>query len=136
MIWATDLGVVLGSTGTFIAALVGAVAFFQTRRTEHKTATREEVKQAFDLQDLAMVEVRDTNTRLTLEIARVRGKNDAMHETLNSTFAKMAELKAEHTKCTVDLDALGAKQRKTEETLTGLQDALHIAEAKIAELGG
>lgn len=136
MIFALDLGVFLGSTGTFIAAVVGAAAYFQSRRTEHKTANREEVKQAFDLQDLAMKEVRETNVRLTEEIARVRGKNDAMHDQLNSTFARMAELKAEHTRCTQDLNALGEKQRTTEEDLHHTNERLRIAEARIAELGG
>lgn len=124
-----DFGVLLGGTGTLLAAVVGALALLQSRRTEHKTATREEVQQAFDLQDKAMKEIEESNNRLTLEIERVRGRNDAMHESLNGAYAKMAELSAEHRQCRTDLATLG-------ERLDTTQNALHIAEARIAELGG
>lgn len=136
MLSVVDWGVLLGSLGTFIAALVGGIALVQSRRTESKTATRDEIQQAFDMQDKAMLELETSNTRLATEIARVRGKNDAMHETLNTTFAKMAELKAEHSKCTRDLNSLGTELRSTNAELKGVRTALRIAEAKIAELGG
>ena len=143
MILAVDIGTVLGSIGTLIAAVVAALALLQNRRTESKTATREEVQQAFELQDLAMKELEASNLRLIAEINRVRGKNDAQHDTLNTTFAKMAELKAEHNKCQRDLNALGRELRRTtgelreaQGELRDVHNQLKVAQAQIAELGG
>lgn len=136
MLLAVEYGTLLGGFGTALAAVVGVFAFLQKRRTDREQAaitakamTRDEVQQAFDLQERAMAELVASNQRLTAEITRVRDKNDDMHGSLNSALAELNIVKGEHRKCERDLNALGDELRST-------VGRLHIAEARIAELGG
>lgn len=140
MVLAVDIGTTFGGIAVLISAVVGVFAFLQKRyddkqraalekkankdraELEQKAATREEVQQAFDLQSVAMEQVKTANADLIKELARQSGKYEAMHDSLNSALARVAELKAEHTKCTTDLNAMGNR--------------LRLAEARIAELGG
>lgn len=124
MIFALDAGVLLGSTGTFIAAIVGGMALLQNSRTGHKTATKEEVQQAFDMQDKAMQELEASNGRLAAEAERMRGKYETMHSQLNDAYGKMAELKVEHRRCQIDLNALGEELRTTKAELADVRSTV------------
>lgn len=104
-----------GSLAGSVAAVIGAYALLQARRTEDKTATREEVGQAFDLQDKAMQHIVEENDRL-----RVRDKD--LHDRVNTMAGKLGEMTTKHRQC--------------EATLEDLTSRLRIAESKIAELGG
>jgi hypothetical protein len=113
---------VLGSIGAFTAAIIGAAAYVQRNRIDGAVATREEVKQAFDLQDQAMHAMVEQSERDRAEITRVRERNDAMHTQLNKVIGELAISTSHRQRCEV--------------ALVELEDRLHIAEARISELGG
>lgn len=109
--WLTAIGAIL----TAIATVMGAFALVLSRRTEHKSATKEETQQAFDLQQVAMKNVLEDNIRL-------RARQDDLHKSMNSVLGKLGEMTAKHETCDRNLKATN--------------DRLKIAEARILELGG
>lgn len=115
MILAVDLSTLLGTLSLVVASLAGAYAGIQGRRTEHRSANREEVEQAFQFQGEMLENYRKDNQRL-------QEKTQEMHDTVNRTLGKLGEVTARHQEC--------------ERNLMDLSSRLSMAEARISELGG
>lgn len=98
----------LGLLATAIGTVFGSWALIQAKRTDRKSATREEVQQAFDLQG----EMLD----------RFQADNAGLRDRVNELIGSVHTLTDLHRQC--EMDRLDTERR------------LHLAEARIAELGG
>lgn len=98
----------LGLLATAAGSLVASWALIQAKRTERKSATRQEVQQAFDMQG----EILD----------RYKEDNVVLRDRVSELIGSVHTLTDLHRQC--EADRLDTERR------------LHIAEAKIAELGG
>ncbi len=105
---AFDALTALGAVATSLATLAGGWAVLQARRTEKRSADRQETQQALDAQSSLL-------DRYEKRITHLEARNSDLHGRINDVLAKFAVVSEGEKAC---------KQR------------LAIAEARISELGG
>lgn len=105
----------VGGLFTAVASVLAAWAVVVARRNEKQNATKEEVGQAFELQQKSMENVERDNERL-------RKRQDELHNQVESLVGRLGETTTRHRRC--------------EESLDEMFERLRLAEARIAELGG
>lgn len=105
-----------------VSSLMGAYAVIQSRRTEQRSATREETQQALDAQNVLL-------DRYEKRIEHLETRNNALHGQVNKALGQLAIAKETHKECEKNL-------KITKKEHADLATRLHIAEQKIAELGG
>lgn len=109
---------ILQATGpilTAVASVLAAWALILNRRNEKRSATKDETKQAFELQQVAMENILADNQRL-------RARHDELHDTVNTVVGKLGQVTSHHARCEQQLDDVISRLRN--------------AEARIHELGG
>jgi len=118
--------VAAGGLLTALAAVLAAWALIQQRRNEKRqalelarisqqSATKDEIQQAFDLQQVAMENLAKDNEGL-------RKRQGELHDTVNRLVGQLGVMTVNHRGC--------------EEQLDRIAERLRIAEARIHELGG
>jgi hypothetical protein len=118
--------IAIGGLFTAVSAVMGSYALIQARRTERRSATKEETAQAFELQQKSMENVEKDNVRL-------RERSDQLHDQFADLALKIHDVEYKHRKCERSLEEQSARHQ-TE--MDNLFTRLRHAEAKISELGG
>lgn len=90
-----------------VAGALSAWAVVLQRRGEKRNATKEEVGQAFELQQLAMANVERDNERL-------RARQDDLHGQVNRLVGQLGEVTAQHRRCEESLDEMRGRLRAAE----------------------
>jgi chromosome segregation ATPase len=109
-----DSATLLGTVSLAVASLAGAYAAVQGRRTESRSANREEVEQAFEMQGKMLENYRSDNDRL-------REKQQEMHDTVNRTLGKLGAVTVLHQECERNLESLSARLSAAERRLAELE---------------
>lgn len=117
MILAADTVQVFGAIFTGSATFIGAYAIYLQRKAANKSATKEEVQQAFDLQDVMLGHFKEDNEYL-------RGRVNELHTRVSTIAGELNIMTLNHQQCENNLLA-------TRQQLGAAVERLTIAEGQL-----
>lgn len=122
MLLAADTLNLIGTIFGGVASIMGGYALIKARRTEDKSATREDMRLALETRDKLL--------------DRYESRSLSQDQRITNLETENQRIRAEFDKAMVKADNAEAHQLACEEELRAVRKDLHTAQVKIEALGG